>query len=355
MLGIIAASGVAWRLGLNPVLAFWIAYILTRPLGASLGDYLSQAPADGGLGLGATLTSAAFLVAILAVVVYLALTRRDVTEGATIPEPTPTEGRGAVVQVVVVVALLLGLGLTGYFVRSAQLTRDSASSSSERPLGDLSAFRALAQGMLTDVRVGALPASRAKADALEKAWDDVQARLKRMNPEKWTSMDSAIDDVLKTTRSSSAEVASKNASLTALLGVIDAIDHSTAAALPAAGAPSGSSPSDRVADGGRPFVPPRPDRPLGDLSPFRAIVEDMQSLVRAGGQTGVKAKADALEKAWDQAQVRLKPMSSGSWTRMDDGVDLVLRKTRSSPPDPAAEAASLTALVGVIDALDPAR
>jgi uncharacterized membrane-anchored protein len=355
VLGIIATSGIAWRLGLHPVLAFWIAYILTRPLGASLGDYLSQAPADGGLGLGATVTSAVFLVAILVVVVYLALTRRDVTEEATITEATPSEGRGPLVQVVVVVALLLGLGVTGYFVRSAQLRRDAAPSSLERPLGDLSPFRALAQGMMADVSAGALPASKGKADALEKAWDEGQARLQAMNPEKWTSMDDAIDVVLKTTRSSSADVASKDAALTALVGVIDAIDHAQPATLPAAGLASGPSHSDRVADGGGPAVAPLPDRPLGDLSPFRTIAEDMRSLVGASGQAGVKAKADALEKAWDEAEGRLKPMSRGSWTRMDDAVDVVLQKTRSSPPDPAAEASSLTALVAEIDALDPAK
>jgi uncharacterized membrane-anchored protein len=62
---------------LNAVLAFWIAYILTRPLGASLGDYLSQSHADGGLGLGTVGTSALFLITILGVVTYLSITRRD--------------------------------------------------------------------------------------------------------------------------------------------------------------------------------------------------------------------------------------------------------------------------------------
>jgi uncharacterized membrane-anchored protein len=62
----------------SAVLAFWLAYILTRPLGASIGDYLSQARDDGGLALGATVTSAIFLGAILVTVVYLTLTRRDV-------------------------------------------------------------------------------------------------------------------------------------------------------------------------------------------------------------------------------------------------------------------------------------
>jgi uncharacterized membrane-anchored protein len=69
---------------LNAVLAFWLAYILTRPLGASIGDYLSQPRHDGGLGLGTTGTSVIFLAAILSLVSYLTMTRRD---QAPIPEP----------------------------------------------------------------------------------------------------------------------------------------------------------------------------------------------------------------------------------------------------------------------------
>lgn len=61
----------------NAVVAFWLAYILTRPFGASMGDYLSQAPEDGGLGLGTTVTSALFLGAILVLVVYLTITKAD--------------------------------------------------------------------------------------------------------------------------------------------------------------------------------------------------------------------------------------------------------------------------------------
>jgi uncharacterized membrane-anchored protein len=67
------------RYKLSPVLAFWAAYILTRPLGASIGDYLSQAPGDGGLGLGTTTTSLIFLVAILATVSYLAIDKKSTT------------------------------------------------------------------------------------------------------------------------------------------------------------------------------------------------------------------------------------------------------------------------------------
>ena len=62
--------------GLNAVLAFWTAYILTRPFGASMGDYLTQAPADGGLGLGANATSALFLLVILAAVGWFTVQQR---------------------------------------------------------------------------------------------------------------------------------------------------------------------------------------------------------------------------------------------------------------------------------------
>ena len=65
---------------LNAVLSFWLAYILTRPLGASTGDLLSAPRKDGGLGLGTTVTSFVFLGAILAVVTFLTITKRDVTE-----------------------------------------------------------------------------------------------------------------------------------------------------------------------------------------------------------------------------------------------------------------------------------
>jgi uncharacterized membrane-anchored protein len=70
----------------NAVLAFWLAYILTRPLGASIGDYLSQAQSDGGLGLGTTATSFIFLAAILGLVIYLAFTKKDVISQAVLEE-----------------------------------------------------------------------------------------------------------------------------------------------------------------------------------------------------------------------------------------------------------------------------
>ncbi|HMJ71939.1 MAG TPA: hypothetical protein VK471_01095 [Solirubrobacterales bacterium] len=76
--GAIAVVTVAhFRFKLNAILAFWIAYIFTRPLGASIGDYLSQPVEETGLGLGTILTSVIFLTTILALVVYLTISKRD--------------------------------------------------------------------------------------------------------------------------------------------------------------------------------------------------------------------------------------------------------------------------------------
>jgi uncharacterized membrane-anchored protein len=68
---LLALVALAYHRGANPILTFWIAYVLTRPLGASLGDLLSQAQTYGGLGLGTIVTSAAFLTIIVVLVIVL--------------------------------------------------------------------------------------------------------------------------------------------------------------------------------------------------------------------------------------------------------------------------------------------
>ena len=67
-----------WRFGMGPILAFWFAYVVTRPLGASFADWLSL-PADrGGLGLGTGPVSLVFAAVIACFVAYLGATRLDV-------------------------------------------------------------------------------------------------------------------------------------------------------------------------------------------------------------------------------------------------------------------------------------
>jgi uncharacterized membrane-anchored protein len=78
-IGIIAIPAVGWwRLGLNPIVAFWFAYIVTRPIGASFADWLSKSPSITGLGLGDGTVSGLALVVFIALVAYVSVTKLDV-------------------------------------------------------------------------------------------------------------------------------------------------------------------------------------------------------------------------------------------------------------------------------------
>jgi uncharacterized membrane-anchored protein len=80
-IAVIALAHFGLKLG--AVITFWLVYILTRPLGASLGDLLSQDRDAGGFGLGATTTSVLFLAVIVIFVSYLSVTARPRTAMAT--------------------------------------------------------------------------------------------------------------------------------------------------------------------------------------------------------------------------------------------------------------------------------
>jgi uncharacterized membrane-anchored protein len=67
-----------WRFGMNPIFAFWFAYIVTRPIGASFADWLSKPPAITGLGLGDGTVSALALLVFIVLVAYVAITKCDV-------------------------------------------------------------------------------------------------------------------------------------------------------------------------------------------------------------------------------------------------------------------------------------
>jgi uncharacterized membrane-anchored protein len=87
---LIVVPAIGYRLGLNAVAAFWTAYILTRPIGASFADYLGFGHSVGGVGIGhgpvALTTSLIFIVLIT----YLAVTGRDMPAGAAVPERVPS-------------------------------------------------------------------------------------------------------------------------------------------------------------------------------------------------------------------------------------------------------------------------
>jgi uncharacterized membrane-anchored protein len=74
-----------WRFGLDSVPAFWMAYVVTRPLGASFADYISKPSSITGIGFGNGRTAIVFAVAVFAVVLYLAIARPDIQRSVAPP------------------------------------------------------------------------------------------------------------------------------------------------------------------------------------------------------------------------------------------------------------------------------
>ena len=76
----VVAGGLFYTKVLDGVTAFWIAFIVTRPIGASLGDLFIQSPQDGGMGISAGTINIVFFVVIIAIVSYLTISKIDVVE-----------------------------------------------------------------------------------------------------------------------------------------------------------------------------------------------------------------------------------------------------------------------------------
>lgn len=222
----ITTVAVAWRLKLNPVLAFWVAYILTRPVGASLGDYLSQATTGGGLGLGTVTTTGMFLLAILITVVYLSVTKRDLAVNDPKEVFAATSRHGVIAQTAVVVAVLVVAGGAGYHWHQMKLRSEgSVATSPGSPLGNLSNFRLIAEDTLGMVRKADLPAAKSRITDLESAWDKAEERLKPLNPDSWTSADKSIDHTLRQLRSGQPDPGACCASLESLIAKFHALDR----------------------------------------------------------------------------------------------------------------------------------
>lgn len=226
--GVIVITSIAWRLRLNSILSFWIIYIMTRPLGASIGDYLSQSGNHGGLGLGATLTSFIFVGGILAIVTYLSITKRDVIVGAeSAKNASELEETNGMLQTIIVVAVLLTAGGIGYHVRHAVLQgeipnapQSNVSGTQTSSLGDLSVFLTITQDTLNKLNTGDQSGATTRISDLEYEWDNAQSRLKSKDKTEWTKIDGKIDTVLRELRSTSPNVVTEKSALETLLTVL---------------------------------------------------------------------------------------------------------------------------------------
>jgi uncharacterized membrane-anchored protein len=204
----ITIFAIGSRMGLNAILSFWFIYILTRPLGASIGDLLTQSPTNGGLGLGPTTTTILFVAGIIFSVAYLALSRKDVVrDPVREEEKDQAESKNGFMQLVVVVVLILAVSVGGYFWRHQQLqsaipteTTSSGTATSTSPLGDLSSFITVAQAINTAVNANDWSTANARVNDMESAWDNAQARLQPMNHTKWTQIDNDLDKVFREVR-----------------------------------------------------------------------------------------------------------------------------------------------------------
>ncbi|WP_261808215.1 hypothetical protein [Paenibacillus sp. N3.4] len=223
---VIASMTVAWRLGLDSVLAFWIAYIMTRPLGASVGDLLSQSQNNGGLGLGATVTSAIFILAILLIVIFLSVSKRDLI--ATSRNAVTDTKRNAVFwQTAVVVGVLVLAAGTGYFWRHATVLNASQQGDSSGtvtqafPQADITNFRKITEDTQSLVQAGNLSGAKSRVSDLETAWDTAEARLKPINKTKWTEIDNSVDKVLRQLRAAHQDAEACKTALESLLTVLN--------------------------------------------------------------------------------------------------------------------------------------
>ncbi|MDT5004844.1 MAG: hypothetical protein QOJ24_2020, partial [Mycobacterium sp.] len=235
--GLIVAIFIGWRLGANAVLSFWLAYILTRPLGANLGDWLGFPKDQQGLGLGVAITSVIFLSAILATVVYLSITRADVIEKpdeTTTSTTTKTPVREHVMHgYYAVIALATGALL----VWAADQPHNTAAASENEsggssvtatlapgqsatakfPAGDVTNFRTITKDTLAKVQAGDQAGAQARITDLETAWDDGQKTLEPVDETGWAVLDGQIDSALTAVRAGQPDPSTEQQALNTLL------------------------------------------------------------------------------------------------------------------------------------------
>ncbi|MFF2878959.1 hypothetical protein ACFVR2_21825 [Gottfriedia sp. NPDC057991] len=217
---IILCVFLAWKfLKLDGMLAFWIAYILTRPLGASLGDYLSQPKVNGGLGLGTTSTSIIFLIAILAIIVFLAVTKIDSSakDETTKTKEANRSKKNVMTQTILVLCIFLAVGIGGYVKLSSK-----AASTKTTLSGQLSDFVTIENKILTEVNTKNFASAKKDADTLEHQWDTSEAKLRKIDGSTWTKIDGTIDVVLATVRTSNPDASKCKTAINHSLSVIDA-------------------------------------------------------------------------------------------------------------------------------------
>jgi uncharacterized membrane-anchored protein len=247
---LILATWLANRMGAGQVLTFWIAYVLTRPLGASLGDLLTQSKDFGGLDLGASTTSLLFFAVILVLVGREQMLA--IRHGVAVKGGEPTGGRrGDYAWAAAGVAVVAIAGVAFGMVKSSRNPVDAPSvvgpgavtgnppragndlvpmgvraAHPTTRLGNLAAFAAIVGDVRAKVLKNDLAGGKARVKDLEVNWDDAEAGLKPRDPGKWHRLDDEIDAVLTSLRAghpSQADCAAKLQTLADTLNQFDGV------------------------------------------------------------------------------------------------------------------------------------
>jgi len=200
---IIACAFLAYKfLKLDAVLAFWLAYIFTRPLGASLGDYLSQPQRYGGLGIGTKITSLIFLIPILAIIIFLTITKYDtMPKNKTVDtSQTNVSKKNVFKQTIAVLCIFLSVGIGGYGWCNNKITQQATSSQTTLS-GQLTNFITIENDMVSYVNSNNFTLAKSSADNLEHDWDISASKLIKIDKTAWGQIDETIDKVLAAIRS----------------------------------------------------------------------------------------------------------------------------------------------------------
>lgn len=230
--GLILAVAVGWRLGADSVLSFWLAYILTRPLGANLGDWMGLTKSEGGLGIGVGPTSIFFLGAIVATIVYLSIARVEDIDSPELQASvaiTLKRQRAMLVYFAAIAAVAVAVLFWAHAQPHAAAAGDEGpavsvtalapgqSATINFPTTTVIECRTIVRDTLALVQRGKQTEAATRITDLETIWDQNQATLEGLDSNAWSVLDGQIDRVLKSLRSTTPDRAAQVDALTTLL------------------------------------------------------------------------------------------------------------------------------------------